>query len=199
MKHYVSPFYNANTFIVHIHPLQTKQLLKYNNPFLHSKKTPINPHPKTIEQPSPTQRVLELARMTSGGNTENANVRNTNHLTPVNHLEDSNRCRAVKALHPWKTRLGSCPSPAQTSRLLETKGAEVSVLSTGSTSGAHYKLHLENRSVSGLFSMTTTSVRKPQQGEGKAPDENPWHYSCQCTEGKGNRFKVSKILHLIVS
>jgi len=65
--------------------------------------------------------------------------------------------------------------------------------------GAHYKLLLENRRVSGLFSMTTISVRKPQQGEEKAPDENPWLYCCQCTWGKGNRLKMSKILHLTIS
>lgn len=189
VKHYASPFYNANTFIVHIHPLQTNQLLKYNNPFLHSKKKPQNPnkpknHQTTLNAESTWNSQNDLWRKRRGCQHE---VYKPSYST-VNQVEHSNRCRADKAFHqvelkpstPGKPGWSHVPHQHRPRVCLRPEVLKSHFTALALVPGAHYKL-LENRRVSGLFSMTTTSVRKPQQGEGKAPDENPWLYSCQCT------------------
>lgn len=150
VKHYASPFYNANTFIVHIHPLQTNQLLKYNNPFLHSKKPATT---KTTKEPSPTQKVVEIGRMTCGGNTEDANMKYTNHLTQqstkwrtVTDVEQVKRSTSrLKPSTPGKPGWGHFPHQHRPQVCLRPEVLKSHFTALTLVPGAHYKLLLEHR------------------------------------------------------
>lgn len=132
--HRLATLCNANAFIVHVHPLQTNQLLKCNN-FLHSKN-------KKNQREIPTmQRILEIPRMASGEDRKDRkddDLRYISHLTQhstkwrTEKMQSSQSCR-LAAMPPGKpgcscalpsTQSCSVPSLAQISCLLETRRAE---------------------------------------------------------------------------
>lgn len=151
VKHYASsPFYNANTFIVHIHPLQTNQLLKYNNPFLHSKKTPNNQnHQRTLaNRESSWNRQNDVWRKHRGCQHEvykHLTQQSTKWRTVTDVEQVKRSTSRLKPSTPGKLGWGHFPHQHRPQVCLRPEVLKSHFTALALVPGAHYKLLLEHR------------------------------------------------------